>query len=644
MFVLALSTFRNRWPVFLGAIVCLAVGVALVESSLIVVASARDVPVPAGVSRVAEAQVRGAYDDVATVMIISSTISMFLTVFIVSTTFAFTVAQRRRELALLRLAGGSRSQIMRLLLAEALLLAASGAVTGAALGVPAVRIQVWVLSRVRFLPDGFTVGWAAWPTLVAVGGGAVVAVLGVLAAARRAARIRPLEVLRDSAAATRVMTVPRWIAGVAMLGLSLLMVLLASAAGLVVAVALALGLAVFGGVALSLLSPLVVPLTGRLFGLVLRRGVIGGLAGANLRHGVRRSASTAAPLIVLVALLLGLAGTLGSIARATAVQRERATAADLVVETTGAAAGRVAAIPGVAVASPEVVVPALLEMAVLVDGNPDTETDDGGVLAIDPAAYRQVHPTVGDLSALAGPAVAATENTADGVTLTLGQPVTVDLGDGPRTLTLVAVMPERLSTGGQYLVPRDLVPPALLATAAARVVVQVAAGTDPATVATAIRAAGIGEVTTVEAWAAAEAAGQQATNTATLVVLMGLAGLYALIAVVNAVVMAGADRAREFAVLRLTGFARGQVIRAVLVESIAVTMIGLFLGGLVVAATMSGIATASVRSVGTAAIAIPWELAAVMVGGAFAVTGVTAVLTTLSVTRPRPIRLVAARE
>jgi hypothetical protein len=76
---------------------------------------------------------------------------------------------------------------------------------------------------------------------------------------------------------------------------------------------------------------------------------------------VRRSASTAAPLIVLVTLLLGLAGTLGSIARATAVERERATAADLVVETTGAAAGRVAAIPGVAVTSPEVTVPALLK-------------------------------------------------------------------------------------------------------------------------------------------------------------------------------------------------------------------------------------------------------------------------------------------
>jgi putative ABC transport system permease protein len=205
-------------------------------------------------------------------------------------------------------------------------------------------------------------------------------------------------------------------------------------------------------------------------------------------------------------------------------------------------------------------------------------------------------------------------------------------------------MPEQLSTGGQYLVPRDQVPAGLLADAPARVIVQVTAGADPDTVATAIRAAGIGEVTTVAASAAAQAAEQQDTNNATLVVLMGLAGLYAVIAVVNAVVMAGADRAREFAVLRLTGFTRGQVVRTAQVESAAVTLIGLLLGGLVVGATLTGIAAAGVRAVGTAVITVPWRLAAATVGGAFLVTSVTAVLTALSVTRSRPIRLAAARE
>jgi putative ABC transport system permease protein len=107
---------------------------------------------------------------------------------------------------------------------------------------------------------------------------------------------------------------------------------------------------------------------------------------------VRRSASTAAPLIVFVSLLLGLAGTLGSVARAAAVQQQQSTVGDLVVRTTGADAGRVASVPGVAMAAPETAVPALLEMAVIVDGSPDEETDDGGVLAIDSVAYRQAHP------------------------------------------------------------------------------------------------------------------------------------------------------------------------------------------------------------------------------------------------------------
>lgn len=647
MLRLALNTFRDRWQLFLAAILSLAVGVALMQASLIMVASAGVVPIPAGTPRLAAAELRAAYDDVATLMIITSMISMFLTVFIVSTTFAFTVAQRRRDLALLRLAGGSRGQLQRLLLSEALLLGVCGVAVGMALGVPAVRAQVWLLSRIHFLPEGFTTIWASWSALVAAASGIGVALLGVLAASRRAARIRPLEALRDSDTAARVMTLPRWISGLALLACSVALVLAAPAVGLVVALALSMGLAVAGGVALSLLSPLVVPLTGRLFGLALRRSTIGGLAEANLRDGVRRSAATAAPLIVLVSLLLGLAGALGSVARATAVQQRQTIVGDLVVETTGGEADRVASVPGVAVASPEITVPALLEMPVVSDGFSDTEVDESAVVAVDPHVYQRTYrltPIAGSLNGLAGHTVAATQNTSDGERLTLGQPVAVDLGAGRLSLRLVAVMPEQLSTSKQFLVPRGLLPADLVANAPAQVIVQVAAGTSPQTVAQAIRAAGIGAVTTVPAWVRAQASEQQNTNNATLVVLMGLSGLYAVMAVVNAAVMAGADRAREFAVLRMTGLSRAQVVWTALVESSAVTLIGLLLGGLVVTATLAGIASAAARTIGTAVVAIPWELAAAMAAGAFVVTSVTSLLTTLSVTRTPPIRLAAARE
>jgi putative ABC transport system permease protein len=644
---LALSTFRDRWYLFLGAVLSVAAGVALMDSSLVMVASAHAVPVPLGTPRLAAVQLRAAYDDVATLMIITSMISTFLTVSIVSTTFAFTVDQRRRDLALLRLVGGSRGQVRRLLLAEALLLAACGVTVGVFLAAPLVRAQLWLLSRIQFLPEGFTVRWTSWPAVVAAGGGVGVALLGVFTASRRAARIRPLQALRDGDTAARVMTPSRWILGSALAVCSLLLVLASPAAGLVVAVALALGLAVAGGVSLSLLSPLAVPLTGRLFGLALRRTRIGGLAEANLRDAARRSAATAAPLIVLVSLLLGLAGALDSVSRAAAVQQRQTTTADLVVRTSATEAERVAAVPGVAVASPEITVPATLTMAVTTDGTADTEVDDTTVVGIDPAAYQRTHslvPTAGSLRALTGATIAVTGNASDGQQLSLGQPVTVDFGAGPRTLRLVAVLPEQLSTGEQYLVPRDLLPAEAATDAPAQVIVRVRPGARPQAVARAVRAAHLGEVTTVSAWTRAQAVDEQKANNATLIVLMGLSGLYAAMALVNAVVMAGSARGREFAVLRLTGLSRAQVVWTALAESTAVTAIGLTLGALVVTAALAGIAAAAARTVGTPVVAVPWQLAALTAAGAFLVTGVTSVLVTLSVTRTRPIRLAAARE
>jgi putative ABC transport system permease protein len=45
------------------------------------------------------------------------------------------------------------------------------------------------------------------------------------------------------------------------------------------------------------------------------------------------------------------------------------------------------------------------------------------------------------------------------------------------------------------------------------------------------------------------------------------------------VVIAGSDRREEFAVARLTGLTRAQVVRATLTESLTVTGLGIGLGG-----------------------------------------------------------------
>ncbi|MCO5999874.1 FtsX-like permease family protein [Actinoallomurus rhizosphaericola] len=109
-------------------------------------------------------------------------------------------------------------------------------------------------------------------------------------------------------------------------------------------------------------------------------------------------------------------------------------------------------------------------------------------------------------------------------------------------------------------------------------------------------------------------------------------------------VIAGAERAEEFAVVRLTGMSRPQVVRMALIEAAAVTAIGVFLGLLVAAGALAGLGTASAQAAGRPFVAVPWELLGLLVPGAFIVTGAASAWSTLSATRTSPVALAAARE
>src|SRR5687768_15313499 len=115
------STFRDRWQVFVGAIVTVCLGVALVQSSLLTLVSAATADIPAGLSATEARELRDGYDGAVALLGMTVGLAAFVAIFIVSSTFAFTVAQRRRDLALLRLTGAGRRQVRTLLVGEALL-------------------------------------------------------------------------------------------------------------------------------------------------------------------------------------------------------------------------------------------------------------------------------------------------------------------------------------------------------------------------------------------------------------------------------------------------------------------------------------------------------------------------------------------
>ncbi|WP_439656058.1 FtsX-like permease family protein [Lentzea sp. HUAS TT2] len=635
MIRLSFNTFRERWQLFAGAVLSVAVGVALVQASMLILVATGEPRIPEGLSREAEDRIREGFVGAATVMGMTAFLSMFLAVFIVSSTFGFTVDQRRRDLALLRLTGGSRSQVRMLLLSESVLLGLTGAALGVPFGLVATYVQTWLLAEIGLVPHGFTAPWRWWAVVVAGAGGVGVALTGVFAASLRASRIRPLDALRETGRAARVMTASRWLLGLSSAACTVAVVVVAHGANLIGAMLAALGISMVGAVAMSALSPLVVPFTAWLCGLLAP----GSLALASLRDGVRRSAATASPLIVLVSLLLGLAGTFGSLAEAGAEEAKRSLDAHLVVTSTGEEAERLPGVEGVAVASRQNAVDITITAG-------DRRGVYSGIIAVDAADYARTHklaPTSGDLNALTGDTV-FTGPAQYSEWIGLGEVLTAQTEGEPLSLTVVGGLPETLEPGENFLVPRGILPRQVWANAPTETVIQVERQQNPAVVAERVERAGIGQVRTVEDWARERAGTNQAGNVQILTVLMGLAGLYALMAVVNSVVIAGTERRREFAVFRVSGLRRPQVVRTAVAEATLVAVIGLVLGCAVAAAGLAGIGGSVRASIGVTVVHVPWTLLAVLAAGSITVVAVTSGITAFLTTGERPVSLITTKE
>jgi putative ABC transport system permease protein len=623
----------ERWTLFTGALLSVALGVALVQSSLLLLISAATLDPPPGSS----ATERMVFADNATAAVAVLGIVLggatFLATFVISSTFAFTVSQRRRDLALLRLVGGSRRQVRRLLVGEAVLLGTLGAAVGIPAGLGVMTVQSRLMGTLGFVPAGFTGQWRPWILGVSVGTGLALAVAGVLVASRRAGRTRPLEALRDTGGAARVMTASRWIAGLLFLGGTLALVIVAPHGGAAGGQAIAMNVAMPAAVAMAAFGPLVVPLVGRL--IPTGGGATGELARANLWDARRRSASIAAPIIVLVGLVLGNVGAGTSFTASAVDELRRETKADYVVEATGPIGSAIAAVDGVAAASTETAVPA----TVTTGTGEEAETETVSALVVDPASYAAAHPAGGSLAALHGRAVAAGPggDVPSRGTVRVRLP-DVDLG----SLPVVAATGETMSGGASLLLPPGLAPPALLAASPTRAFVSIEDGADT----TAVRAqlAAIGEVSDLNGWLTADAAARSSTNDKVMVMVLGLGGLYALIGVVNSVVIGAAARRREFAEARVTGLTRGQVARSALLESFGVTVAGLALGAVAAAATYVAVLTTTSAVTGSATLDVPWALVAGVAALTLVVTSVTSLVTSWSATHRAPVALLGAHE
>ncbi|QDG88717.1 ABC transporter permease [Pseudarthrobacter sp. NIBRBAC000502770] len=248
------------------------------------------------------AMMTGGQDELTIILLAFAGVALLVSGLVVSNTFAVLVAQRTRELALLRCLGAGRSQVRSSVLAEALVV---GLVSSAAGVLAAVGLMAALIGWAGMQPDMAFATMAVPPSSVIAGlaVGTLLTVGAALVPAKAATAVAPLAALRpaDDAGIGNRRGRVRLVLGLGALALGVPLLAFGAAAVMLV-VAFAGGVLSFVGVLLcaTLFVPRLVGLAGRL---AAPAGVPGKLAALNAVRNPARTSVTAAALLIGVTLV-----------------------------------------------------------------------------------------------------------------------------------------------------------------------------------------------------------------------------------------------------------------------------------------------------------------------------------------------------
>ncbi len=511
-----------------------------------------------------------------------------IALFVVAGTFALAIAQRRRETAVLRALGATPRQVRRLLSTEALILSVAAAALGLLAGRPLASAIVGVLVDHGLAPHGFEPGHSWIPLAVALGGGIGLAQLAVVAAARRAGRVRPSEALREVAIEHARPGLVQTLSGVLCLGGGVAMAIVFSGEA-------ALAFSIIGGILLAmgtaLLGRLLLGLPAAALSLPFKLlGAPGLLASTSLAANRWRTAALATP-IVLITMLVGTQAVLqaSSQEHVERVTASRIIADQVVVGRDGAplpagTASRLARLPGVDAAA------GMLPTSVfLLDKGLgwDTPWTAAGLPVADTTGALDLHVTSGSLGDVRGSAVAVSNVAAVEGRLKVGDVLHARMADTRAATLRVAAVYDRSAGLGDVVL--DAVVARRHASTPADEAVFVAGG--PAARRSLARYAdahpGVTALTRPEYLATLHSSNNEGAWGVWLIV--GLSVMFAALALVNTAAMSTGERRNELATIRLLGGTAGQATRMVALELAPVMLTALLAGAVIAGLAMSGV-------------------------------------------------------
>src|SRR3954469_4071916 len=236
-------------------------------------------------------------------------IALFVGAFIIWNTFTMVVAQRAREMALLRAIGATRRQIMTNLLGEAVLLGALASAAGVVLGAAVAKGLNTLVTALGFSLPTTNLQINTKTVVVSMIVGVVVTVMSALVPARRATKVLPVEALRDSAPGAKAPARLRAVSGVLLTAGGAAAIVAGLHSGRTNSVLFGMLAALVGVITVA---PLAVRPLAALIGWPIRtRGISGDLARQNAMRNPRRTASTATALMIGLTLVVGM-GVLAS--------------------------------------------------------------------------------------------------------------------------------------------------------------------------------------------------------------------------------------------------------------------------------------------------------------------------------------------
>jgi putative ABC transport system permease protein len=580
----------------------------------------------------------GFLDVIKYVMLGFAGIAVLVGVFLIVNTFSMLIAQRTRELGLLRALGADRRQVRRSVLTEAVLLGLVGSTLGlaAGIGLAVGLIELMGVFGMNLKTTEMVIGWGT-PVVAYVVGVGVTFVAAYLPA-RRAAGVSPMAALADAEIAgvgrpLRTRAVVGSVVGAA--GVAALVGCATSSKTASAASLLGLGV-VLTLVATVIAGPLLVRPVIRVLGAAFPAlfGSIGRMSQRNALRNPRRTGATAAALMVGLALVGGMSVASASMSRSFDQQIDKTLGADFVIQNTNftpfsqEVTDKVRGTQGVGLVVRQRFAPLAVTLP---DGERIKTTAAGYDDRVDDVAH--VTYAAGDTAAaLAAGSIGLDVGFAKDHDVRLGSVLRVEFpGDRRTELKVGALTDQDAAEGfgmqGGLFFGMATVEKYVPGGQDSALYVNAAGGTDADQLRSRLDR-------TLEPYPQVQVRDQAdykklvhdqiAVLLYLVYALLGLAIIIAVLGVVNTLALSVVERTREIGLLRAIGLARRQLRRMIRLESVVIAVFGAVLG--LALGLVWGVCTQQVLALqGMKALAIPWgTLVAVVIGSA--VVGVVAAL------------------